>query len=573
MKRSWRFANTKHAKQVIVIAIVCSMLLVLPSCGIPPFRKAVPGQLLPADYPAALPGANNPEQNSSQLGIREFFNDPLLTSLIDQGLANNQELKILNEDVQIAKAQILARQGGYLPLVRFRSLAGLDKPSRFTPIGAAERELEYLPGKHFPDPLPDFLLSLNYIIPLDIWREYRNARDAAVQRYLSTCERRNYFVTRMVADIAENYYGLMARDKRIENLNQIIRLQEQSLEIAKAKKEAARGTELAVLRFEAEVRKNQSERLIVQQEIIEVENRINFLAGRFPQPVARQSVDFIDLNIHALNLGIPAQLLHNRPDIRGAERELAAAGFDVKVARARFFPALDITGYIGYEAFNPRYLFWTPDALIGNVAGELVAPLLNKNAIQAEYLTANARQLQTVYDYQRVILNAFTEVVNRMSGVENYRRSIEIRKQQLQALQSSVEAASNLYQAARAEYLEVLIAQRDLFEARRVLIDTKLQQLSAVVNTYQALGGGLLGCNFPDPGYPQQGPTLEQARQGGNAGADPEQLHAPRIESEKPSAPGKPPEQPPGPNPAQPGQFPEVGKLPTHLPSPGPSLE
>jgi multidrug efflux system outer membrane protein len=122
--------------------------------------------------------------------------------------------------------------------------------------------------------------------------------------------------------------------------------------IAKARKDAARGTELPVQRFQAEVRKNQSEKLIIRQEIIEAENRINFLVNRFPQPVERVSAGFFDLNMHALSVGVPAQLLQNRPDIRQAERELAAAGLDVKVARANFFPKLDHRRR-WLEAFNP----------------------------------------------------------------------------------------------------------------------------------------------------------------------------------------------------------------------------
>ena len=185
------------------------------------------------------------------------------------------------------------------------------------------------------------------------------------------------------------------------------------------------------------------------------------------------SAGFLDLNIHTLSVGVPAQLLQNRPDIRQAERELAAAGLDVKVARAHFFPMLAITGGVGYEAFNPKYLFLTPESLIANVAGDLVAPLINKKAIQAEYLSANARQLQSVYNYQRVILNAFTEVVNRVSKVQNYSKSIEIKKQQLESLEAAVDVASKLFQPARVEYMDVLLAQRDLLDARMVLIETK----------------------------------------------------------------------------------------------------
>ncbi len=132
--------------------------------------------------------------------------------------------------------------------------------------------------------------------------------------------------------------------------------------------------------------------------------------------------------------------------------------------------------------------------MIASFAGDLVTPLINKRAIQADYQNANARQLQSVYNYQRVILNAFTEVINRVSMVENYSKSVEVKKQQVKALEASVSAATNLFQNPRADvhvdYLDVLSAQRDLLEARRVLIDTKREQLSAIVNTYQALGGG-----------------------------------------------------------------------------------
>lgn len=483
--------STRHARRVIARAITCGMLLVLPSCGIPPLRVAKPGPDLPAGYPENLQGTNTP-QNSSQVGIVQFFNDPILARLIDQALAGNQELRILNEEVQIARNEIMARQGAYLPFASLRGDVGLEKHSRFTPLGAAERELEYLPGKHFPDPLPNFLLSLDFFWRMDIWRELRNLRDAAARRYLAATERRNYFVTRMVADIAENYYSLMALDKRLQTLDRTIQFQEQSLEVARARKAAGRGTELGVQRFLAEVRRNQSEKVILRQDIIEVENRINFLMGRFPQPVERDSTQFFELTVNALSAGLPPQLLQYRPDIRQAERELEAAGLDVTATRARFFPRLDLTGGIGYQAFNPKYLFWTPDAMIGNIAGELIVPLMNKKAIQADYKSANARQLESVYNYQRVILNAFTEVVNRMSMVQNYGRSIEIKMLQLQSLETSVEVARRLFQAARAEYIDVLFALRDLQEARMVLIETKRQQLSAAVNAYQALGGGLI---------------------------------------------------------------------------------
>ncbi|RCS47608.1 TolC family protein [Bremerella cremea] len=482
-QKCWGVIPQRHR---IVSAMACAMLMVLSGCSIPQLCCPQPGPAMPNDF-----NGKSSAENTAQVGIDEFFNDPVLTNLIYEGLASNQELKIRNQEVQIARNEILSRRGAYLPFVSVGARGGFDRTSRYTPLGAAEDQLTYPGGGRFPDPLGNVGLSANLFWQVDIWRQLRNARDSATQRYVEAVEARDYFVTRLVAEVAENYYELASLDKRLVFLDQTIEIQKQSLQVAEAQKEAARGTELGVQRFLAEVRKNESQRLIVQQRIIEVENKINFLAGRYPQRVAREQWDFINLDSRILNVGVPAQLLQNRRDIRAAERELAASGLDVQVARANFYPQLNISAGVGFEAFNPRYLF-DPGAFIANTAGDLVAPLINKKAIRAEYQSANARQLQAAYDYQRTVLNAFTEVVNRMAKVENYRQSVLIKQGQVKALEESVSVATNLFQNARAEYVDVLLSQRDLLEARTALIETKQQQLSAIVNAYQALGGGYL---------------------------------------------------------------------------------
>jgi multidrug efflux system outer membrane protein len=563
-----RLSNRKQEKHAIARAIACSiLLLVVPSCGIPNLRQAKPGPDVPANYTTNFTGANGPE-NSAQVPIEDFFSDPMLARLICQALTGNQNLRMLNEDVVISGNEILARSGAYLPFVTLAATAGLEKNSYFTPLGAAEKDLEYLPGKHFPGLPGNFLLAADVSWQIDIWRQLRNARDSAKLRFFATAEGRNYAITRLVAEIADNYYLLMSLDKRLENLDNIIALQEQSLERAKVKKQFPRfptDTELPVQRFQAEVRSNQSLKLITQQAIVEAENRINFLVGRYPQPVERNTGEFIDLNLHALSLGVPAQLLLNRPDVRQAERELAAAGLDVKVARARFFPTLEIAGPpgplgpnapIGWQAFNPKYLFWTPESFLVSVAGNLVTPLFNKRAIRADYKTANAKQLQAVYNYQRVVLNAFTEVVTRVTKVQNYSRAIEIKKQQVAALLESVRVATDLYFFARpgVDYMDVLFAQRDLWTARLLLIETKQQQLAAIVDTYQALGGGLLGCKSPGPSLPQPAPSPDQSQRGGSDPSGTDQLPAPRKQPEQLPDPGK-----------QPQPLPVPGKQPEQL--------
>ena len=487
MTFSGRETTRKCKRLVFSTGIVFSVLLSVPSCKIPQLEKPTAGNAMPDSFNGRVD-----QDNSACIDLHEFFNDPLLTSLIDQAMFDNQELKILAQDIRIANNEVLARSGAYLPFFSLGGGAGVDKPGRFTRAGAVEDQLEIRPGHGFPEPLPDFLVATNVSWEIDIWKRLRNAQRSAALRYLGTADGRNYVVTRLVAEIAENYYELLALDKRLETLDNTIALQVRSLELAKAKKEAGRGTELAVQRFQAEVRKNQSEKLIIQQNIVETENRINFLAGRYPQTVERQKIEFLDLNLQALSVGVPSQLLQNRSDIRQAERELQAAGLEVQVARARFYPSLVLSAGVGYRAFNPKYLFTTPDSLIYNAAGDIVAPLINRRAIKADYLTANAQQLQAVYNYQRTVLNAFTEVINRISKVGNYGQALAIKRQQLESLEASVDSATKLFQNARAEYVEVLLAQRDLQDAKVVVIETKQQQLSAIVYAYQALGGGML---------------------------------------------------------------------------------
>ena len=493
MKLSVRLSHAKKIKHVIAIAIACGMLL-LPGC-IPNLRKPEPGL---DRMPEGFRDKTSPD-NSAKDEIEEFYKDEKLICLIHQALSpiGNRELRIMNEEVQVARAEILGRSGAYLPFVTLGASTGLERTSRFTENGAGILDDVYLPGQHFTNPFGNYLGGVNLNWQIDIYRQLRNARDAAAQRYVVASERRNFFVTRMVAEIAENYYGLMALDARLENLDRIIALQERSLEIARARFQGARGSDLDVQRFLAAVRNNQSQKLIVTQDIIQAENRVNFLVNRFPQPVERTSVAisaFFDLKIHDLSVGVPSQLLLNRPDIRQAERDLVAAGLDVKVARVNFFPQLFINGGVALNSFVISHLF-EPNAVIGNITSGLVGPFVNFRAIQAQYLTANARQLQALYSYQRVVLEAVTDVVNRISKVDNYARSIEIRKQQVTALETAVDDATRLYQNPRAgvpiDYLDVLTAQNALFDAIKDLIDTKGEQLAAVANTYQALGGGL----------------------------------------------------------------------------------
>ena len=374
--------SSTRVSGVISRFVVCFLLLGTVGCNIPELCCPQAGPALPPDYN----GVTTPD-NMAIVGIQEFFTDDGLADLLTLRLAQNQELKIRNQEIWIASNEIMARRGAYLPFLSLGARGGLDRTSRFMPLGAAEDQLTYPGGGVFPDPLPRVGLGANFLWEIDIWRRLRNARDAAMQRYIEAIERRNFLVTQLVAETAENYYELLALDKRLEFLNQMIDIQNRSLDLARTQKATAQGTELGVQRFLAEVRKNESQRFIYQQRILEVENRINFLVGRYPQPIERGAWDFIKLDSQTLSVGVPPQLLLNRRDVRAAERELAASGLDIAVARANFYPRLTLFAGVGYEAFSPRYLF-DPGTFVANAAGELVGPVINRLAIRADYMSA-----------------------------------------------------------------------------------------------------------------------------------------------------------------------------------------
>ena len=145
---------------------------------------------------------------------------------------------------------------------------------------------------------------------------------------------------------------------------------------------------------------------------------------------------------------------------------------------------------VGFEAFNPKFLFNSPESLLYSIAGEAVAPLINRNAIKTQYKNASAKQIQAVYEYEQTVLNAYTEVINQLSKIDNLKNSFQNKDTQVKALDESVVIANQLFQSARADYMEVLLTQRDVLEAKMALISTKRDQFIATVNLYKALGGG-----------------------------------------------------------------------------------
>ena len=428
--------------------------------------------------------------NTSNVKWKTFFKDEKLVNLINVALAKNQELQITLQEIEIAKNDVKMRKGKLLPTIGISANVGQEKVGRYTSQGAGDATTEITPGQEFPDPLGDFKVAAYAHWEVDIWKKLRNSKKAAINRYLATIEGKNFVITNLISEVASSYYELLALDNQLEIIKQNIELQSNALEIVKIQKQSAKATELGVQKFQAEVYYSKSKEFEVLQTIKETENRINFLLGRFPQQIIRSRTNFLDLLTNVINSGIPSQLLENRPDIKQAELELVAAKLDLKVARAEFYPSLDISAAVGLNAFKPSYLTTFPESLLYNLVGDIAGPLINRNAIKAEFLSANSRQIQVLYNYERTLLNAYLEVSNQVSRIGNLDKNYNLKLQRVEALQKSIDISNDLFKSARVDYFEVLMTQRDVLEARLELVETKKNQLNAMVSVYRSLGGG-----------------------------------------------------------------------------------
>lgn len=465
-------------KIIIVFAIVF-----LTACKIPALVSKQENKSVPAYYNAAQDSTN-----IASMKWRQYFTDPYLIAIIDSALKNNQELNIALREIEMDKNEIQARKGEYLPFINIAGVAAIDKTGKYTWDGLSEEDLKANPEKG-PKYIGDFRAGIYATWELDVWKKLRNAKKSAALRYFATIEGRNFIVTNLIAEISSSYYELLALDNMMSIVQQNIELQKNALQMVKLEKDAAKVSQLAVNRFDAQLLHTQNLQYDIQQQIVETENKINFLAGRFTQHVARTNTSLNDIPVEMVQSGIPSQLLLNRPDIRQAELALAAAKLDVQVARANFYPSFSLSAGSGFTAFNPSYIF-KPEALLYNFAGDAVGPLINKNGIVAAYKNANEKQIISAYQYERTILSAFIEVANQLSYISNYKNSYETKSKEVEILNQSVDISNKLFASSKADYIEVLLTQREALDSRIELIETKLKQLQAKVNIYRVLGGG-----------------------------------------------------------------------------------
>ncbi|GAB2953666.1 TolC family protein [Hymenobacter coalescens] len=453
----------------------------------------------PPRISAALPAAFGPVAGTDSASIadrpwREFFADAQLVGLIDTALRNNLDLQIAVQRVEQARAGLIAARGALLPTVSGVAAAGADRWGDYTLNGVGNFDTNLSPNidgaQRIPTPVtPDFFLGLRSSWEIDVWGKLRQRRRAAAARVLASEQGRHVVVTALVAQVARHYYELLALDNELDVLSRNAAYQQRALEIIRVQKQAGRATELAVQQFTAQLLRTQSLTLQTQQRLVESENQLNQLLGRYPQPIRRGVAIRQQPLPDTVAAGLPARALLRRPDVRQAELELAAAHADVSAARAAFLPSLTITPYVGLNAYSGALLFRPESIAFGALAG-LAAPVFNRTAIRADYHRAAAVDREAFFGYQKALQTGFREVHTNLRGLAYFRRAYSLKQQEAASLTRAVEAANDLYVAGRANYLEVITAQRSVLDAELEATQLRREQFLRLIDLYRALGGG-----------------------------------------------------------------------------------
>lgn len=460
-------------------------VLLLASCAVQEPKINKSGSM-PEAYALQAQSQGNIADSSWSM----FFKDSLLVQLIDTAMVYNTDLNSVLQRVEIARAENRAAKGALLPTVTAGPAGGMRKFGLYTMDGAGNISTEMTPGKIVPIDLPDLYLGAQASWEADLWGKLRAVKKASRLRFLSSVEGVHLVKSALVAELAISYYELMAADYELEVIRQTIVSEQQALEVILLQKEAGRANELAVEQFNAQLIDTRAMESMTEQKIVELENRINFLIGRYPQPIARsREVLYDSLNME-MPVGLPSALLLNRPDIRQAELEMQASKLDVEAARKAFYPVLNITASYGVQAFHSSFLFSTPSSIAYTALGSLFTPLLNRQGLKARLFSSNAQKIQAIYQYQQSLLRGFTEVQNELSNQKNLSKVRAYKQTQSQILSQSVITSRELYRTARASYVEVLFAQQNALKANLELVNAVKTHRISTVNLYKALGGG-----------------------------------------------------------------------------------
>jgi len=416
----------------------------------------------------------------ADLPWKSLFTDPVLQSLIEEGLMQNLDLKSAVQRIQESQATLQQSRAAFLP-----NLSGSLQATKSKSSAAA---LNFPEGININLNTVIYQAALSTSWEADIWGKLRSARRGALASLLQTEAARRAVQTQLISNIAATYYELLALDQQLKITEQTLEYRIEEVETMKALKEAAIVTGAAVVQSEANRYAAEVSIPDLKQNIRETENALSILLARAPGAINRSTLNEQQL-VSNLQIGIPAQLLRNRPDVQEAEFAFRAAFENTNVARTNFYPSITITGAGGLSSLALENLF--TGSIFYNLAGGLTQPIFNQGLNKAQLRIAQAQQQQALNTFQQTLLTAGQEVSNSLYSYENALAKQQARKNQLAALEKSVEFTRELlHYSSATNYTDVLTSEQSLLSARLNSIGDRLQELQAIVNVYRAVGGG-----------------------------------------------------------------------------------
>lgn len=448
-------------------------LVILSGCAVGPDYKRPP-----VNVPETFRGETNTSTNSlADLPWWQVFHDAALQNLIRTALTNNYDLRIAVTRVEQSRAIAAEARSQFFPRVDYAAFAGK--------------------GRNVSDDMPSptgtggtiFGGDVNASWEIDLWGRIRRLSESARDQFLASEEAQRDVKISLVAQVAQDYFQLLAFDHQLEIAKQSTNSFGESLRIFNERLRGGVASKLETSSAEALMDSAAATIPQLEEQIGLQEDQLSVLLGQNPRAILRTNTSLEKQLPPEIPAGLPSALLERRPDVREAEQQLRSANAQLGVAKADFFPQLNLTGLFG-TASTELSAFTSGGDVAWSIAAGLAGPLFHGGQLRAQYAQARAMREQFALQYQVTVLNAFQEISDALISHE---KSGAMRVQQTRAVdayKTAVKIALERYRLGNAGYYEVLQEQQELFPAENSLVQTQLNQLLAVVQLYRALGGG-----------------------------------------------------------------------------------
>jgi len=457
--------------KVRALTALCSTSLLLTGCMVGPDYQR-PETDVPATY--VEPASTDP--SIANLPWWEVFKDPVLIELIEEALANSQDLGIAVSRIEEAAANLGITRANQFPVLSAQGSAGRVSPSE-----------ETLPGSETRN---DYALSGVASFELDFWGKLRRATEGARADLLSTeAAARNVTIT-LISAVASTYFQLLDLDDRLAISQRTLESRNESLGIIQARFDKGTVPALDVNQAEIESADAQASVAAFDREVRQTENALSILVGSRPRLINRGALDLSKQSLpDAIPAGLPMDILERRPDIYVAEQQLAAETARIGVARAERLPSITLTGDFGYASRDLDNLL-SSDSESWGFFGDIFAPIFNSGQLKSAEEAQRQRAQQARLNYEVSVLNALRDVDDSLTAIRTYRAEHTARLRQLTAARSAATLSRARYDGGVVSYLEVLDSERSLFDAEILESGTRQQELNAIVSLYRSLGGG-----------------------------------------------------------------------------------